>query len=128
RATGRQLEGNHAARNRASDVPYFTASDARGDSMKTTAALALAIALLTSTTAAQRPSGADGALSLNRETAMWLATFPLGCIDKLHDPPRGRGYVFESSITLKPNFQKTRAFYGCFDWHSSVNSTWTMVK
>ena len=59
---------------------------------------------------------------------MWLATLPLGCIDKLHDPPRSRGYVYESTITLKPNFQKARAFYGCFDWHSSVNSTWTLVK
>jgi hypothetical protein len=71
---------------------------------------------------------ADGAVAFTRDTAMWLATLPLGCIDKLHDPPRGRGYVFESTITLKPNFQKTRAFYGCFDWHSSVNSTWTLVK
>jgi len=76
------------------------------------------------------PAAARGAdnIAFDRETAMWLATLPLGCIDKLHDPPRSRGYVFESTVTLKPNFQKTRAFYGCFDWHSSVNSTWTLVK
>lgn len=77
--------------------------------------------------AAQAPS-TNGPIAFTRDTAMWLATLPLGCIDKLHDPPRSRGYVFESAITLKPNFQKTRAFYGCFDWHSSVNSTWTLVK
>ena len=70
----------------------------------------------------------DGAIAFDRDTAMWLATLPLGCIDKLHDPPRSRGYVYESTVTIKPNFQKTRAFYGCFDWHSSVNSTWTLVK
>ena len=70
----------------------------------------------------------DAPIAFDRDTAMWLATLPLGCIDKLHDAPRGRGYVFETSITLKPSFQKTRAFYGCFDWHSSVNSTWALVK
>jgi len=55
-------------------------------------------------------------------------TFPLACIDKIHDAPKGTGYVYEMASTLKPGFQKNRAFYGCFDWHSSVNSTWTMVK
>ena len=29
---------------------------------------------------------------------------------------------------LRGDFAKTRAFYGCSDWHSAVNSTWTMVK
>ncbi|HEY2150782.1 MAG TPA: DUF2891 family protein [Vicinamibacterales bacterium] len=71
---------------------------------------------------------ASAPIAFTRDTAMWLATLPLGCIDKLQDPPRSRGYVYESTIALKPNFQKTRAFYGCFDWHSSVNSTWTLVK
>ena len=87
--------------------------------------IALAAVLLL---AMRTPAAANGTIALDRETAMWLATLPLGCIDKLHDPPRSRGYVFESTVTLKPNFQKTRAFYGCFDWHSSVNSTWTLVK
>jgi hypothetical protein len=70
----------------------------------------------------------DETIAFDRATAMWLVTFPLACVDKLHDPPKGSGYVYETAATLKPGFQKTRAFYGCFDWHSSVNSTWTMVK
>jgi hypothetical protein len=86
----------------------------------------LLTALLTS--AMPLAAASDPPVTFDRDTAMWLATLPLGCFDKLHDPPRGRGYVFESAITLKPTFQKTRAFYGCFDWHSSVNSTWTLVK
>src|SRR6185295_16659904 len=85
-------------------------------------------ALLLTVLAPARARAADGTIAFDRETAMWLATLPLGCIDKLHDPPRSRGYIFESTVTLKPNFQKTRAFYGYFDWHSSVNSTWTLVK
>jgi Protein of unknown function (DUF2891) len=86
----------------------------------------LAAAFMTASPQAFGP--ADGPIRFDRETAIWLATLPLGCIDKLQDPPRSRGYVFESTVTLKPNFQKSRAFYGCFDWHSSVNSTWTLVK
>jgi len=65
---------------------------------------------------------------LDRETAAWLVTLPLACIDKLHEPPRGRGYVYEITAAVRPDFFKTRAFYGCSDWHSAVNSTWTMVK
>jgi hypothetical protein len=64
----------------------------------------------------------------DRNTALWLVTLPLACIDKLHEPPRGRGYIYEVSAVLRPDFHKTRAFYGCSDWHSAVNSTWAMVK
>ena len=78
--------------------------------------------------AAQPPDAADRAIPFDRNTAMWLVTLPLGCFDKLHDAPRSRGYIYEATFTLKPGFQKTRAFYGCSDWHSAVNSTWTMVK
>src|SRR5215470_8692381 len=85
----------------------------------TVACIALVAVLLPAT---GTQAATNGTIAFDRETAMWLATLPLGCIDKLQDPPRSRGYVFESTITLKPNFQKTRAFYGCFDWHSSVNS------
>lgn len=76
--------------------------------------------------AADQPGGA--APILDRDTAMWLVTLPLACVDKLHDPPRSRGYIYETTVTLKADFAKTRAFYGCSDWHSAVNSTWMMVK
>jgi len=91
-------------------------------------ALLALLALLLTPPVSAGIKAADGTIAFDRETAMWLATLPLGCIDKLHDPPRSRGYVYESTVTIRPNFQKTRAFYGCFDWHSSVNSTWTLVK
>lgn len=67
-------------------------------------------------------------LRLDRDRATWLVTLPLACIDKLHEPPRGRGYLYETTATLRADFAKTRAFYGCYDWHSAVNSTWTMVR
>lgn len=66
--------------------------------------------------------------TLDRGTALWLVTLPLSCVDKLHEPPRGRGYLYEVDAVLRPDYFKTRAFYGCSDWHSAVNSTWAMVK
>ncbi|MBC7896336.1 MAG: DUF2891 family protein, partial [Cytophagaceae bacterium] len=69
-----------------------------------------------------------GSLRLDRENALWLVALPLACVDKLHEPPRSRGYLYESAVILKADFAKTRAFYGCSDWHSAVNSTWMMVK
>lgn len=73
------------------------------------------------------PAGSR-AIPFDRDTALWLVALPLSCIDKPQDPPKSRGYLYEASFALKPGFQKNRAFYGCFDWHSAVNSTWTLVK
>jgi hypothetical protein len=68
------------------------------------------------------------AIAFDRDTAMWLVALPLACIDKLQDAPKSRGYVYEATFALEAGFQKNRSFYGCFDWHSAVNSTWTLAK
>src|SRR5262245_26796495 len=86
---------------------------------------ALAVAAILAAASPAVAAAPDESIAFDRATAMWLVTFPLACVDKLHDPPKGSGYVYETAATLKPGFQKARAFYGCFDWHSSVNSTWT---
>ena len=65
---------------------------------------------------------------LNQSQALWLATMPLACLDHPHAAPSGRGYLWEATYRPPDDYQKTLAFYGCFDWHSSVNSTWTLVK
>jgi hypothetical protein len=75
-----------------------------------------------------RTAGGDPVPKLDRDTAMWLVALPLACIDKLHEPPRGSGYLYQTTAVLRPDYLKTRAFYGCSDWHSAVNSMWTMVK
>jgi hypothetical protein len=91
--------------------------------------LVLAVFAVGATTAAaQKPAAKQsGPPVLDRDVAAWLVTLPLNCVDKLQDAPRGRGYLYEVSATLRPDFAKTRAFYGCSDWHSAVNSTWTLV-
>jgi hypothetical protein len=91
--------------------------------------LLLIVALASGAAAAGPAAGADGRpIQFDRDTALWLVALPLSCIDKPQDPPKSRGYLYEGTFVLKPEFQKNRAFYGCFDWHSAVNSTWTLVK
>ena len=67
--------------------------------------------------------------ALDMETALGLAAMPLACVDRPHATPRNRpGYLDERTSVRRPDYESTRAFYGCYDWHSAVNSTWTMVR
>ena len=67
-------------------------------------------------------------LKLDASTALALAAMPLACLDRPHTAPSGTGYLYERTALLRPDFETTRAFYGCFDWHSAVNSTWALVE
>ena len=60
-----------------------------------------------------------------------LAANPLGCEDHPHAAPRVRtSYLWEhqDKPEMLEDYDKHRAFYGCFDWHSSVNSDWMMIS
>jgi len=85
------------------------------------------------TTAASLQAMLDGlpatkAPILDRTQALWLATMPLSCLDHPQPPPQTRGYVWEATYRTPDDYQKTLAFYGCYDWHSSVNSIWTLAR
>jgi hypothetical protein len=60
-----------------------------------------------------------------------LAANPLGCEDHPHAAPEIRtSYLWqhEDKPQMLEDYDKHRAFYGCFDWHSAVNSDWMMVS
>ena len=61
--------------------------------------------------------------------ATMLAAWPLACIDRPQAAPEGAQYLwlYGAQPQLPNDYAKTRAFYSCFDWHSAVNSLWTMV-
>ncbi|MGH7467950.1 MAG: DUF2891 family protein [Longimicrobiales bacterium] len=65
---------------------------------------------------------------LERANAIWLAAMPLSCMDHPHNHPTPPPYLWVVTYTPVPDFENTRAFYGCSDWHSAVNSAWTLVK
>ena len=77
--------------------------------------------------AASPKTSAHGSLDL--ETALSLAAMPLSCIDRPHAlRPDRAGYIDDVAYTRRRGFEQQRAFYGCWDWHSAVNSTWAMVR
>lgn len=63
------------------------------------------------------------------EQATYLSAWPLSCVDHPQAPPEGAQYLwlYGQRPDLPTDYDKTRAFYGCYDWHSAVNSTWMMV-
>jgi len=65
---------------------------------------------------------------LNQDEALWLATMPLSCLDHPQAQPSAPPYLWVATYRPPDDYQKTLAFYGCFDWHSSVNSTWTLLR
>src|SRR5262245_23186984 len=67
-------------------------------------------------------------IRLERSNATWLSAMPLSCMSHPHNHPTPVPYLWEVSYSPVPDFENTRAFYGCSDWHSAVNSAWTLVK
>ena len=67
----------------------------------------------------------------NETERLALAANPLGCEEHPHAPgPNRPGYLWQRDAKPKiaDEYDRHRAFYGCLDWHSAVNSTWMMVS
>lgn len=63
--------------------------------------------------------------TLNLEKAGRLATLPLKCLAKEY--PNKLNQTLASGEQLKSPAALHPAFYGCFDWHSSVHGHWSLV-
>lgn len=68
----------------------------------------------------------SGLLDLTPQGASHLAELPLRCMQQ--EFPYKTGIVFSDStlVTNPKNYHP--AFYGCFDWHSSVHGHWMLVR
>lgn len=64
---------------------------------------------------------------LTPEGASHLASLPLKCIEQEFPNKTGHTSNSDSDHVLFPR-QLHPAFYGCFDWHSSVHGHWMMIK
>src|SRR5438552_2584695 len=64
----------------------------------------------------------------DRATALQLSAMPLSCMDHPQPRPNAPPYLWDATYTPVPDHETTRAFYGCYDWHSAVNSAWTLVR
>jgi len=65
----------------------------------------------------------------DEKQALAIAAMPLSCIDHPEGKPPDPNYLYtyDSKPRLVDDYDKNRAFYGCYDWHSSVNSLWSMA-
>lgn len=85
-----------------------------------------------STTAAAETRGDNGPIdpwTLDQSTALALTAMPLSCIDRPHAlRPDRADYLDDVTYQRRDAYEGDLAFYGCWDWHSAVNSTWTMVR
>lgn len=65
-------------------------------------------------------------LELNNTTASHFATLALNCIQKPF--PYKPGHVIQDSTDNALPKVMHPAFFGCFDWHSSVHGHWMLVR
>jgi len=63
---------------------------------------------------------------LTIDSASNFARITLACVTKEY--PNSPGYVLNAAEDVKPPQTVHPAFYGCYDWHSSVNSTWMLLR
>ena len=64
--------------------------------------------------------------SINQSEASKLIGLSIDCVDKKF--PYKIGYRFINKEWIKPHYEVTPSFYGCWDWHSAVHGHWAMIK
>ena len=66
------------------------------------------------------------AATLDERTAGRFAALALACVQKEY--PNKIAHVLNSPDDVKSPRELTPAFYGCFDWHSSVHGHWLLAR
>lgn len=80
----------------------------------------------TKTVSASQSTPILGIPKLDLKSANTLAELPLHCINTEY--PNRLGQTLGGDDDLKPPSTLHPAFYGCFDWHSSVHGHWSLVS
>ncbi len=71
-------------------------------------------------------TAAENEFYLTKKVALSLSKLPLKCIHK--EFPNKPSHVINGPKDVLSPKQIHPAFYGCFDWHSSVHGHWMLVK
>jgi hypothetical protein len=96
---------------------------------KTFYSIALSILFCSNSSTAQNPSFytvTNNHPKLTQEGAAFFANLPLKCLDK--EFPYKTGITFSDNSLVVAPINYHPAFYGCFDWHSSVHGHWMLVR
>ena len=73
-----------------------------------------------------RPLLLATALTLDPQAAERFANLALACVHKEY--PNKIAHVLQSDAEARPPRALTPAFYGCYDWHSSVHGHWLLAR
>ena len=65
-------------------------------------------------------------IRIDEKLANELVSLSVKCVDQKY--PYKIGYRYSDESWLKPHYELTPSFYGCWDWHSAVHGHWAMVK
>ena len=88
--------------------------------MKAITSFALIVSLVVA------PAHAQQAATLDAATAGRFAALALACVQKEY--PNKISHILNSPADVKSPRALTPAFYGCYDWHSSVHGHWLLVR
>ena len=73
-----------------------------------------------------RVSAADKSDQVDSQAAGRFAKLALTCLHQEY--PNRIGHTLNSDADVAPPRKLTPAFYGCYDWHSSVHGHWLLVR
>ena len=85
-------------------------------------ALGLVFALSTLAVAQEQPA----APTFDAKSAERFANLALACVHKEY--PNHISHTLNSDADVAPPRRLTPAFFGCYDWHSSVHGHWLLVR
>ena len=68
----------------------------------------------------------QAAAAIDAQTAGRFAGLALACVQKEY--PNKISHVLNSPADVKAPHELTPAFYGCYDWHSSVHGHWMLAR
>src|SRR5439155_18860989 len=83
---------------------------------------AMALAAETPDSATADPSAGG----FDAKAAERFAKLALACVEKEY--PNKISHVLNSDADVAPPRKLTTAFYGCYDWHSSVHGHWLLAR
>lgn len=86
----------------------------------------IALLLIFATTAVTQSNGKNDDLKLTQAEAANFASLAMKCVNK--EFPNKPDHVINDAGDLKSPKQHHPAFYGCYDWHSSVHGHWMLVR
>jgi hypothetical protein len=102
----------------------------KGNLMRFAVLPVLMVACLATTEAAPptpaQPAPARDASRLDPAAAARFASLALACVHLEY--PNKIAQVMQSDADAKPPRELTPAFYGCYDWHSSVHGHWLLAR